>query len=58
MYSLQYIKGVWVYPNDRYPGEMHIVHYNSKYESLGEALLHSDGLAVLGVFVEVLIKLI
>lgn len=30
------------------------MHYNKKYGSLGNATSHPDGLAVLGVFVEVL----
>ena len=32
-----------------FPLELHLVHYNSKYSSLGEAASHPDGLAVLGV---------
>ncbi|XP_076312314.1 carbonic anhydrase 1-like isoform X2 [Tachypleus tridentatus] len=32
----------------RYPLEMHLVHYNSKYDS-SDAINHPDGLAVLGV---------
>jgi len=32
-----------------YPGELHLVHYNSKYGDYKSALKHSDGLAVLGV---------
>ncbi|KAK4002262.1 hypothetical protein OUZ56_004103 [Daphnia magna] len=35
-----------------YAGELHFVHWNTKYGSFGEALKHGDGLAVLGVFVE------
>ncbi|XP_055385120.1 carbonic anhydrase 2-like [Condylostylus longicornis] len=34
----------------RYAMEMHIVHRNKKYASLGEALEYSDGVAVLGFF--------
>jgi carbonic anhydrase len=36
-----------------YAGEMHLVHYNSKYGDFDSALKHSDGLAVLGVFFQV-----
>ena len=32
-----------------FPMELHLVHYNSKYSSLGEAAAHPDGLAVVGV---------
>eukprot|EP00095_Tigriopus_kingsejongensis_P010066 maker-scaffold99_size374999-snap-gene-2.30 protein:Tk10066 transcript:maker-scaffold99_size374999-snap-gene-2.30-mRNA-1 annotation:"glycosyl-phosphatidylinositol-linked carbonic anhydrase" len=32
-----------------YPLELHLVHYNKKYDSLMDALPHPDGLAVLGV---------
>ena len=35
-----------------YAGELHIVHYNSKYGSFAEATQHSDGLAVLAVLIE------
>ena len=33
-----------------YDGELHIVHYNTKYPSFSEALNQPDGLAVVGVF--------
>ena len=36
-----------------YAGEMHLVHYNSKYGNYSNALKYSDGLAVLGVFFQV-----
>jgi len=36
-----------------YPMELHLVHYRASYGSLGEAVKHSDGLAVLGVMYEV-----
>ncbi|XP_035824520.1 carbonic anhydrase [Aplysia californica] len=36
-----------------FPMELHIVHYNSKYSDLGEALKHADGVAVLGFMYEV-----
>ena len=36
-----------------YPVEMHLVHMNSKYKSINEAIKNKDGLAVLGVFMEV-----
>ena len=32
---------------------MHLVHYNSKYSDIGEAVGHEDGLAVIGIFFEV-----
>nr|ANJ59760.1 alpha carbonic anhydrase 5 [Corallium rubrum] len=35
-----------------YAAELHFVHYNSKYPSLGEAVNKSDGLAVLGALIE------
>ncbi|XP_017122497.1 carbonic anhydrase 2 [Drosophila elegans] len=34
---------------ERYDVEMHIVHKNKIYDTMGEATLHPDGLAVLGV---------
>ena len=30
-----------------------MVHYNSKYGSFNDALLHADGLAVFGIMIEV-----
>jgi len=33
-----------------FPLEVHWVHYNTKYQNIGEAISHKDGLAVLGVF--------
>ena len=33
--------------------EMHFVHYNAKYDSLGSAYTEEDGLAVLGFFIEI-----
>ena len=36
-----------------FDGEMHLVHYNTKYGSFGNAVDKPDGLAVLGVFLEV-----
>ena len=41
--------------NVRYPAEMHLVHYNAKYGSMTKATGYSDGLAVLGVLIEVII---
>lgn len=35
-----------------YSAEIHIVHMNKKYSSIDEAFRHSDGLAVLGIFLE------
>ena len=37
----------------RYPAEIHVVHYNDKYGDFSEASHHADGLAVLGILVEV-----
>ncbi|XP_054041992.1 carbonic anhydrase 9 [Rissa tridactyla] len=37
----------------RFAGEIHVVHYNTKYDSFSEAMVHPDGLAVLGAFLEV-----
>jgi len=36
-----------------YPMEMHIVHYNKKYGSLGASVTQADGLAVLGFMFEI-----
>ncbi|CAH3194834.1 unnamed protein product [Porites evermanni] len=36
-----------------YPAEIHFVSYNTKYPDIVESLSHSDGLAVLGVFLQV-----
>ncbi|XP_072451917.1 carbonic anhydrase 7 [Chiloscyllium punctatum] len=37
-----------------YPGELHLVHWNSaKYKTFGEAAGSHDGLAVVGVFLEI-----
>lgn len=38
--------------SQRYPGELHIVHYNAKYGSFEEATKYEDGLAVLGILIE------
>merc|ERR1711983_70834 len=35
-----------------YPAEVHLVHFNKKYGTIGEAVSKSDGLAVLGFFYE------
>ncbi|NWR60880.1 CAH9 anhydrase, partial [Bucorvus abyssinicus] len=37
----------------RFAAEIHVVHYNTKYDSFKEAMGHPDGLAVLGAFLEV-----
>ncbi|KTG06874.1 hypothetical protein cypCar_00002117, partial [Cyprinus carpio] len=42
---------------ERYPMELHIVHINEKYASLGDALNDSTGVAALAFFFEVLIPL-
>lgn len=40
--------------NKQYAGEMHVVHFNSeKYPNMSVAVDKSDGLAVLGVFIEI-----
>ncbi|KAI9563221.1 alpha-carbonic anhydrase [Daphnia sinensis] len=36
-----------------YPAELHMVHYNTKYGTFEDATTHSDGLAVLGIFIKV-----
>ncbi|NXP48807.1 CAH9 anhydrase, partial [Heliornis fulica] len=36
-----------------FAAEIHVVHYNTKYDSFKEAMVHPDGLAVLGAFLEV-----
>ncbi len=36
----------------RYSAEIHLVHYNMKYASLGDAVDKPDGLAVIGVLVD------
>jgi len=36
----------------QFDAEAHLVHWNTKYPSFGEALKHGDGLAVLGFFIE------
>ncbi|XP_064498948.1 carbonic anhydrase 9-like [Pseudopipra pipra] len=37
----------------RFGAEIHVVHYNTKYDSFKEAMVRPDGLAVLGAFLEV-----
>ncbi|NXI37426.1 CAH9 anhydrase, partial [Galbula dea] len=37
----------------RFAAEIHVVHYNTKYDSFHEAMDRPDGLAVLGAFLEV-----
>ncbi|XP_075711263.1 carbonic anhydrase 12 [Rhinoderma darwinii] len=37
----------------RFPAEMHIVHYNAKYADFSTAMEAADGLAVLGIFIEI-----
>lgn len=38
---------------ESYPGELHLVHYNTKYPNVSASLPHSDGLAVIGVFLDI-----
>ncbi|KAK2859668.1 hypothetical protein Q5P01_004288 [Channa striata] len=37
----------------KYPAELHLVHWNTKYANFGEAVNKPDGLAVVGVFLKV-----
>ncbi|XP_056440292.1 carbonic anhydrase 1-like [Gadus chalcogrammus] len=37
----------------KYAAELHLVHWNTKYPSFGEAASKSDGLAVVGVFLKI-----
>ncbi|XP_039892921.1 carbonic anhydrase [Simochromis diagramma] len=37
----------------KFPCELHLVHWNTKYPSFGEAAEKSDGLAVVGVFLKI-----
>lgn len=37
----------------QFPAEMHLVHYNRRYGSLTEAVNYPDGLAIIGVMIEV-----
>ncbi|XP_056155090.1 carbonic anhydrase 1-like [Lampris incognitus] len=37
----------------KYPAELHLVHWNTKYPSFGEAASQPDGLAVVGVFLKI-----
>ncbi|XP_057592367.1 carbonic anhydrase 2 [Hippopotamus amphibius kiboko] len=37
----------------KYPAELHLVHWNTKYGEFGKASQHPDGLAVLGVFLKI-----
>jgi carbonic anhydrase len=41
-----------------YAAELHVVHYNVKYGSLTAALTQSDGVAVVGIFLDVSLKTI
>ncbi|XP_069820990.1 carbonic anhydrase 9 [Dendropsophus ebraccatus] len=36
----------------RFPGEIHVVHYNSEYKSIDKAITQPGGLAVLAAFIE------
>jgi hypothetical protein len=44
---------LFLYLFERYPAELHIVHYGQKYDNFTEASKHPDGLAVLAVLIEV-----
>ncbi|KAL2085669.1 hypothetical protein ACEWY4_018989 [Coilia grayii] len=37
----------------KYPAELHLVHWNTKYPSFAEAASQGDGLAVVGVFLKI-----
>ncbi|XP_053575847.1 carbonic anhydrase 12 [Bombina bombina] len=37
----------------RFPAEVHVVHYNTKYDGVSTAMSVADGLAVLGILIEV-----
>ncbi|KAG7272295.1 hypothetical protein CRUP_014180 [Coryphaenoides rupestris] len=37
----------------KYPAELHLVHWNTKYPSFGDAANKPDGLAVVGVFLKI-----
>lgn len=37
----------------KYAAELHLVHWNTKYSSFDEAVQHCDGLAVVGVFLQI-----
>ncbi|KAJ7988202.1 hypothetical protein DPEC_G00321160 [Dallia pectoralis] len=39
--------------NVHFPAEIHVVHYNSKYANISEAASQSDGLVVLGGFIQI-----
>lgn len=42
-----------LHPNCMLPFQIHVVHYNTKYDNFNEAMVRPDGLAVLGAFLEV-----
>ncbi|XP_051856847.1 carbonic anhydrase 2-like [Antechinus flavipes] len=37
----------------KYAAELHLVHWNTKYNSFCDAIHHSDGLAIVGVFLKI-----
>ena len=39
--------------NRRFDVEMHMVHKNTKYNTIGEASQHKDGIAVLGIMFKI-----
>ena len=44
-------------PLQMFSAELHLVHFNTKYGSLGDAVDKPDGLAVLGILLKVLYPL-
>ncbi|KAM8960976.1 carbonic anhydrase 9 [Pelodytes ibericus] len=38
---------------ERFPGEIHVVHYSAEYDGIGEAVTRPGGLAVLAAFIKV-----
>ncbi|XP_047482802.1 carbonic anhydrase 1-like [Penaeus chinensis] len=39
--------------DEQFPAELHLVHFNTKYDTIGDAVQKGDGLAVLGVMLEI-----
>lgn len=36
-----------------FPAELHLVHFNTKYDTIGDAVAQEDGLAVLGIMLKI-----